>query len=196
VTQPGEVDPYATVRAAGIEVEVVPEVTIQPDPTPEVPNPQPIVVPEAVRFRPNLAALPDVLKTPDGTGFDLTTAVAMLWQVFHSLEIRTVAGYVTLTSVPGGIGGTVWPAGQTLELPIIWDMSPPQVPTGAVVTTEAGVAWMGKTTARVKPGSITQAGCVVQASVVGVASVTPNGGQPITYTATALYLHTPTIGQG
>lgn len=188
-----ELDPLAAVQAAAVEVQTTPAETYQPPPTPETPNPDPVAIPASTRLVPNLDALPAILKSADGPWLDLPAAVAVLWQIFHSLEVRTVAGQVVLTAKPASVTGPVWSPGTTAEVPVTWDEPAPIVPTGDDVNIEAGVAWMGRISARVKPGSVTTTGCVILATAVGAAPVVPSAGQPVALTAKGLYLHTPAL---
>lgn len=190
MTEPFEIDPADVVQSAAVQFEVLPDEVREPDWTPENPQTEPFTIPGDVRLSLNLADLPDVLKSQDGSGLRISSTVAVLWQLLHSLEIRSVAGHVAVTSTPGGS----WLAGETKEFAVAWDETPPQVPTGAVVGIDASVSWGGRTTARVKSGSITATGCVVQAKALF--AVAPDSGQPITYHVQGLYLYTPPISSG
>lgn len=191
MTLPGQLDAVGVVQAAAVQVEVTPADVRQPDPTPDGPPPDPIPIPGDTRLVLDLAALPAVMKSADGAGLRMSAAVAVLWRLLHSLEIRSVSGSVTLTSTPPGF--PAWGNGQTAELPVTWAAPPPTVPTGAVVGVQAGIAWLGRTSARVKPGSITATGCVVLATAVGSTAVVPADNQPIIYTVQGLYLHTAAL---
>lgn len=136
--------------------------------------------------------LPDVLVTdaPDAAGgptasIDLGSQIGVLWGAIGQIldqEIRSVAGR---TSVPNG----PMLAGREVELPIEWDETPLEVPTGGIVTVQSAIAWLGRVTARIKPGSITADGCTVV--VRALAAVSPNSGSPITVEAQALYVWVP-----
>jgi hypothetical protein len=192
VTGPAGLDPYALVRAAGMAAVTVPERTIQPDPTPEIPNPAPLVIPGGVRIVPDLDALPDFLKGPDGQ-FAPAVASAVLWQLFHSLEIRAVTGHVVLTSVPGGVGGTIWQEGRSIDFPITWDQPAPAAPTGVLISTEATIQAVGRTVAVLKDGSATTTGAVITATNIADADIIVNTTDPLIYHAQGLYLHTPIL---
>lgn len=187
-------DPAGVVRAAAITPETVPERTYQPPPTAGDPDPAPVTLPAQTRLATTLDALPDILKP--GGNLDLAAAVAVLWQLEHSRELRAVTGHVTLTATPPTIPVGTWANGMTAELPVTWDEQPPVTPTTGIVVVEAGVAWLGRTAARVKPGSITPTGCVVLATAVGIVPVTPSTGQPINYSVQGLYLFTPPLDLG
>jgi hypothetical protein len=191
VTLPGNLDAVGVVQAAAVNVEVTPPDVREPPPVPDGPPPDPITIPGDTRLVLDLAALPAIMKSPDGAGLRMSAAVAVLWRLLHSLEIRSVAGTVTLITTPPGF--PAWRDGQTAELPVTWAEAPPTVPTGAVVSVQAGIAWLGRTTARVKPGSVTATGCVVLATAVGSTSVVPADNQPIIYSVQGLYLHTPAL---
>lgn len=193
MTEPLDLDPMAALRSAGVQVEVTPETVETPAWTPETGDLEPIVTPERVRFRPDLAALPDIVKSPDGPWLDYEAAFAVLWQAFHALEIRAVTGSFTLTAAPEFTGGSVWPAGFTLERPVTWLAAAPRTPTGVLVRAEAGILGAGKTVAVPKAGTVTSTGATLQVTNVSGSSVVVNSSNPITYIAQALYLHTPPL---
>ena len=194
MTAPYEpLDPYKTVLAAGVQVEVIPESTYVPDPTQGVPDPEPVTVPARVRFSLDVESLPATLKSPDGQRVDLAAIVALLWQVEHSREIRAVTGHVVLTAVPGGIGGSIWQQGRAIDFPVTWDQPAPTPPTGVLITTEAGVIGAGKTVAVEKIGTATTTGAVITATNVSGADLIVNSSVPIIYHAQGLYLHTPIL---
>lgn len=197
MTDPLEIDPYATVKAAGVQVYVTPETTYQPPVTPETPNPAPVVTPESRRLVPDLAALPDFLKSPDGPWLDLPAAVAILWQIWTSLEIRSVAGVHTVTTISPEGAGTAWAPGLTIERAVTWQTPAPTIPTGSRVSVEAGLVNVGKTIAVVKPGSLTTTGCVIQATnISGGYIVINDSDQIVSYTVEGQYLYTPVLDLG
>ncbi len=115
----------------------------------------------------------------------LTRQVALLHQGVVQIadqEIRTVAGRAAL---PNG----TYQSGAVREVAVTWDETPLEIPTGGIVTVYAAIAWLGKTTARIVPGSITATGCTVEVRALAV--VVPNAANPITVEAQALYLHAP-----
>lgn len=174
----------AAVLSASARWTTVPESTYTPPATDEDPDPDPIVTPERQVIAVDPADLPAEIVDEHGR-VSLTQQVAMLWGAVRQVpdqEIRTVVGRVTLDS------GT-YLAGATQDLPVAWDSAPLKVPTGAVVTVHAGVAWMGKVTAAVVPDSLTAQGCVVR--VRFLAAVVPRPNQPVTLEPQGLYLWTP-----
>lgn len=184
------IDPRAIVRAARARVRTIPGWTTTPPATPEIPDPEPIEVPGRIVIGPSGDDIPDVLKSADGQ-FNIGAGLGLLWALLQSMEIRSVVGRVTLTAKP--VTTPVWSAGQSVELPMTWDQVPPETPTGVLVSVEAGVAWMGKTTASVQDGSVTLTGCRIVVTNIGSSAVVPSASQPITYTAQALFLHTPPL---
>lgn len=164
-----------------------------PLPTPDNPDPEPVPVESPpVRFGPVAEDLPGVLiesvPGPNGTrvpGINLASQIGVMWGALGQIqdqEIRSVAGRV---AVPNG----TYMANQVVELPVLWDETPLEVPTGGVVSIHSAIAWLGKTTAKIKPGSLTETGCTVV--VRALAPVVPTNGNPITVEAQALYLYTP-----
>lgn len=128
----------------------------------------------------------------DTTGWwmcDQTGRALDVRDLSHTWEIRSVSGSVTVTTDPAFTGGAVWPAGVTIERPIIWTTPAPIVPTGVLVRGEAGVLGAGKTVATPKDGTVTTTGCTIQARNVSGGTVVVNAASPVTYIAQALYLH-------
>lgn len=194
MTQPTDpLDAAAVVEAVAVEFEVTPADVRVPPPTPENMQPTPVPIPGDVRLVLDLDALPAVLKSPDGAGLRMSAAVAVLWRMFHALEIRAVTGSLVLTGVPGGIGGTIWQEGRTIDFPITWDTPTPTPPTGALITTEATIQATGKTVARLKEGSATTTGGVITATNISDGDVIVNTTDPLIYHAQALYLFTPVL---
>lgn len=193
MTGPEQLDPRAIVKAALVKAEVIPETTYTPPGTANDPNPEPVTVPARTVIAPLLDALPDVLKTADGLHYDLGGAVGMLWALLQSMEIRTVTGHVTLTAIPGGVGGTIWAAGASFEKPITWDVAAPEEPTGVLVSAEAGILSAGKTVATLKAGTATTTGATLVCKNVSGGNVIVNASNPITYNAQAMYLYTPPL---
>jgi hypothetical protein len=189
----GPIDPRAIVKAATVKAEVIPESTYIPPGTANDPDPDPVTVPARTVIAPLLAELPDILKSPDGESYSLNDSVGMLWALLQSLQIRTVTGHVTLTAVPGGVGGTIWAAGASFEKPIVWDAAAPETPTGVLVSAEAGILSAGKTVATLKAGTATTTGATLVCKNVSGGNVIVNASNPITYNAQAMYLYTPPL---
>jgi hypothetical protein len=193
VTEPVAIDPYEAVRSAPVHVETIPGETHEPPWTPETDGAAPVVTPPRVQLTPDLTALPSFLKSPDGTILDHGAAIAVLWQLLHSMEIRSVSGSYTLTTAPEFTGGSVWPAGLEIERPVTWLDPAPRVPTGVLVRAEAGVLGAGKTVGTPVVGTISTTGATLRLRNVSGGQVVVTAQAPITYIAQALYLHTPTI---
>lgn len=168
----------------------------KPPATEEDPDPEPVEVPEEeVPLRVGVIAeeLPELLQEKitlnDGTrtiGTSLGKQVNTLWGAFGQIqdqEIRSVAGRAELPAGPPRLSG------QELDLPVLWDEEPLVVPTGGVVTVQSAVAWLGRVTARIVPGSLTGQGCIVRVRVLN--TVSPSAANPILVEAQALYLWTP-----
>lgn len=194
MTLPGELDAVGVVQATAVQVEVTPPDVREPPPTPDGPPADPIIIAGDTRLVLDLDALPAVMKSPDGTGLRMSAAVAVLWQIQHSMQIRAVTGRVVLTAVPGGVGGSIWQAGRAIDFPLTWDTVAPIAPsTGVLITTEAGVIGAGKTTAVVKDGTVTTTGAAITATNVSGADLIVNGSAPIIYHAQGLYLYSPVL---
>ncbi len=189
-----DIDPRAIIKAASVKVQEIPASSFTPPATPEVPDPQPVVIPAITRLTPVLSALPDLLKSGNGENYDLSGAVALIWAMLQSMEIRTVTGHVTLSTIPGGVGGSIWAAGASFEKPITWDTPAPEAPTGVLISAEAGVLSAGKTIAVVKDGTATSIGATLTCTNVSGGNVIVNSTNPITYNAQALYIYTPPLG--
>lgn len=188
MTSPVDIDPYAALRAAGVLVEVVPEITYTPDSTQGSPHPAPVTIPARVQMQPDLARLPDELKSPDGSRLDLAAAIAVLWQTFHSLQLRSVVGR---TLVPPGTYGS----GDEIEILVSWDDPPLLAPTaeGPVSVSVGSVAWMGDVRAKIKPGSLSAIGCTVVVTFLGPVVVATAKTTRVVLEATAQYLYTPPL---
>lgn len=188
-----DIDPRAIIKAASVKVQEVPAGSFTPPATPDVPDPQPIVIPAITRLTPVMANMPDILKSVDGQYYDLSGAVALIWAMLQSMEIRTVTGHVTVSTIPGGAGGTIWAAGDSFDKDITWDVAAPEVPTGVLISAEAGVLTAGKTVATVKPGTATTTGATLTCTNISGGNVIVNTNNPITYNAQALYIYTPPL---
>lgn len=144
-----------------------------------------IDVPAQTIITPPTGDLPAELCSPDGTTVDISAAVGALWGAVWQLqnaERHTAVGRITLTS-------GVYLTGDTVDLDITWDDTPLATPQDGLVVVMPALAWLGRTTARVKPGTTTDTGCTITVSVL--ASVTPTSGSPITYEAQASYQYFP-----
>lgn len=186
-------DPLATIRAARARKFVyTAETTYTPPATEQDPDPTPVDVEAPTRIGLLAEELPPELtfEMPEAAGgavasLSIPATVGLLWGALGQMqdqEIRSVAGRV---AVPNG----AMLAGATVDLSVAWDEAPLEVPTGGVVTVYAAIAWLGRTTALIVPGSITATGCTVR--VRALAAVSPSAGNPITVEATALYLYAP-----
>jgi hypothetical protein len=189
-----DIDPRAIIKAALVKVEEVAATSFTPPATPDLPDPQPIVIPAKTVLAPVITALPDVLKSADGENYSLSGAVALIWAMLQSMEIRTVTGHVTVSTIPGGAGGSIWAANASFDKPITWDVVAPESPTGVLINAEAGVLSAGKTVAVLKPGTATAVGATLTCTNISGGNVVVNATNPITYNAQALYIYTPPLG--
>ncbi len=188
-----DIDPRAVIKAALVKVQEIPASSFTPPATPDQPDPQPIVIPAITRLIPVMANMPDILKSADGEFYDLSGAVALIWAMLQSMEIRSVTGHVTISTIPGGVGGTIWAANASFDKPITWDTPAPETPTGVLINAEAGVLSAGKTIAVVKDGTATTVGATLTCTNVSGGNVIVNSTNPITYNAQALYIYTPPL---
>jgi hypothetical protein len=188
-----DIDPRAIIKAALVKVQEVPPSSFTPPATPDLPDPQPIVIPAKTVLSPVIASMPDIIKSADGEFYDLNGAVSLIWAMLQSMEIRTVTGHVTVSAIPGGVGGTIWAAGAAFDKLITWDTAAPETPTGVLVSAEAGVLTAGKTIAVVKDGTTTAVGATLTCTNISGGSVVVNASNPITYNAQALYIYTPPL---
>lgn len=174
--------PLAVVAGARPRYRLVPASSTTPPATPEDPDPEPIVTPARTEVYTEASELPDAI-TPDGVvdlGGQLALLHAAVAQLWADLEIRTVLATRTLTS-------GVYLAGTTFELNPTWDSAPLRTPTGPVLTINAYVGWMGRTTARVT--ALSDAGCTVLVTVLS--TVAPTSSQPLGYEVTGQYFYVP-----
>lgn len=98
---------------------------------------------------------------PDGTTgptVDLFAQIGLLWAAQNQRDDQEIISTSATVIVPTG---TRLAAGQTVELPAVWDSTPPAAPSGGFATVNSGLAWAGKVTAWLKPGSCTATGAVV-----------------------------------
>lgn len=190
MTQP--LDPSAAVRAALVAYTRQPDIVFTPQATEHDLDPEPVTIPGRAVLVPDLAQLPAALRSADGQ-LVVPNAVALLWALLGSMEIRSVSGSVTVTTDPSFTGATVWPAGATIDRSIVWTTPAPSVPTGVLVRGEAGILGAGKTVADPIPGTVTATGCTIRAKNVSGGQVVVTAAQPITYIAQALYLWTPPL---
>lgn len=188
-----DIDPRVIIKAASVKVQEIAASSFTPPATPDAPDPQPIVIPAITRLSPVMANMPDILKSADGQYYDLNGAVALIWAMLQSMEIRAVTGHVTVSTIPGGVGGTIWAANASFEKTITWDVAAPETPTGVLINAEAGVLSAGKTVATLKPGTATTTGATLTCTNVSGGNVVVNSSNPITYNAQALYIYTPPL---
>lgn len=182
-------DPIAILRAARPKFREVPEQTYTPPATAGDPDPAPVTVPARTEVYTDPADLPDEVKV-DGT-VDLITQLGIvqagLARVVADLQIRTVFASTTLApTVPLTLA-----AGSTRDVALTWATPPLAHVLGAVARLDVGVAWQGKVTGHVKDGSVTDTGCTVTVTVVGVGTVVITTALPLTVNADGLYLYWP-----
>lgn len=184
-------NPIAAILAARPRYREVPESIYQPPSIDGGSPPEPVIRPAHTELYVDPADLPAEVVGADGEGVSLGGQLAlvqsMLAWVWGEMQIRAAVGRVTLTS------GGPFLAGQERDFNITWDEPPLKTPTGGVVTVHAGVAWMGKVTAVIVPGTLTVTGCTVRAAFLN--TVVPSGGQPVTLEPQGLYLWVPPYGE-
>ncbi|QJY46648.1 hypothetical protein [Pseudonocardia broussonetiae] len=188
------VDPLAAIRAARARKYVyTSDRWYTPPPTEADPDPDPVPVADPpTRLGVLAEEMPAVLvrDTPDANGgtvasISIPDHLALLHGALNQIsdrEIRSVAGRTLVPSGPSL-------AGAVRELAVTWDEEPLEVPTGGITTIYAAIEWLGKTTAQIKPGSLTLTGCTVV--VKTLATISPSSGSPITVEAQALYDYVP-----
>lgn len=171
--------PVDVVKAVPVETYEIPsyEVDIEG-------QDDPLVVPARTMITPVVANLPDALKMGTGTWrveAVIGTLWGAVWQILNGQHL-TAVGRVTITS------GIYEPA-QTAELAVLWDEAPAAIPAGGAVIVYPAVAWMGRTTARIKPGTMSATGCTIVMTAID--DVTPSSSSPITYEVQAPYDYYP-----
>lgn len=187
-------NPVQAILAARPKWREVPESSWTPPATPEEPDPEPVVIPARTELYVDPADLPPEVVSQAGDGVNLGAQLALLQSMVRwlwtSQQIREATGRVTLTAIPPGTAPT-WAAGESADLAVTWDATPLIVPADGDVEVDAAIAWAGKTSAVVKPGSITSTGCTITVKNISGSVVVPVAAQPITYIVRALYLYLP-----
>lgn len=190
-------DPIAAVRASRAwSYRYSAEKFRTPPPTEDDPNPAPVPVEAPTRIGVLAEELPGVLvaQSTDGRGgtvasVDLGSWIGMLhgavWQILNREE-HVAVGRVTVSSSEPR---EPWSAGTTHEVTVAWDAPPLAVPDSGAVIVYAAAPWLGRTTAKIVPGSVTAAGCTITVTVL--ATVAPSTAQPITYEVQAPYDYFP-----
>lgn len=147
--------------------------------------------------------LPEVLHRPmtgaSGepiAGIDLGSQIGVLWgaigQILDQEIVSTSAVAILQRSQlpPGGI----FAAGESREVTVAWESTPPVAPTGGFVQINSAFIWAGKVTAWIKTGSTTETGCVVVFKNISSSTVVVNetvDNLRISATAIGLGLFTP-----
>lgn len=171
--------PVDVVKAAPVETYEIPSYEVDIEDQVE-----PLVVPARVMIGPVVASLHAALKNPDGSWRNeavIGTLWGAVWQILHA-EHLTAVGRVTITS-------GIYETGETTEFAVLWDETPATTPAGGAVIVYSAVAWMGRTTARVKPGTMSATGCTIVMTAID--DVTPSSSSPITYEVQAPYDYYP-----
>ncbi len=177
------IDPLALIRAASVGIRMVPASSYLPIPTEADPDPQPVPIPAQKRIVLDPGTLPDRLEIADGQPVDLAALVAVIWGALQQKDAARTRVAVGRTTLASG----VYLAGATIDLPITFDIPPLSVPESGWVQLQPAIAWLGRTKAVVKEGSITATGCVV--TVTALAAITPTAVNPITYEAVCVYTY-------
>ena len=135
------------------------------------------------------SALPDVATVngpDDAQKIDLGAQVALIQSALGRLadmQLRGVHGAATLT-----VTITINP-GQTRDVPLTWEVAPLAACRHAVARLDVGVAWLGKVSGSVVPGSVTDSGCTVRLTAASLVVIT--SAQPLTVHADGTYLYWP-----
>jgi hypothetical protein len=147
--------------------------------------------------------LPEVLHRPmsgpngEGiAGIELGTQIGVLWGALNQIQdqqiVSTSAVAVLLRSqLPAG---GIFAAGESREVAVTWESTPPAAPTGGFVQLNSAFIWAGKVTAWIKTGSTTETGCVVVFKNISNSTVVVNetvDNLRISATAIGLGLFTP-----
>lgn len=183
-------DPIAALLAARPRYREVPATVYQPPPDEDGELPPPVTVPARTELYVDPAELPDVV-SPDGEAISLAAQVAlvhsMLAWIWDEMQLRSVAAQHILATGP-------YLTGHVLELDLTWTEPPAATPTSAQVSINAPIAWLGRTTASVKPGSVTALGCTIVVQVLN--TISPNPSNPIVYDAQGTYFWVPPYEPG
>lgn len=178
------IDHLASIRAVRARAVDIPAKVFQPPPTDVDPAPAPVVTPARTEVALLPAELPAALLGPTA-GRDLGAEIANLWGAISQLENavpRTVAGRHTLTS------GS-WLGGVSFDLAVVWDAAALAVPTAVSSIVYASLTSIGRTTAKVKAGSVGLTGCTV--TVTTLTTVLASSDNPITYEVQGSYQYVP-----
>lgn len=183
-------DPIAAVLAARPRYRDIPETIYQPPADEDGRQPDPVIYPARTELYVDPADLPAAAVSPNGDavslGAQLALVQSMLAWVWDEMQFRSVTAQHVLDDGP-------YLAGRTLEVPVTWDETPQKTPTSASVTINAPIAWLGRTSARVNPGSVTVTGATVVVTVHN--AISPGDNNPITYDVTGTYFWVPPYQQ-
>lgn len=181
-------DALQAVAAAGARWVTVPAQTYTPPATTDDPDPQPYTVPARDVIEVDPDTLPPEVLQPDGR-VSLTQQVAMLQEAVRrqrqDVRLRSVHGQAVFAST------LIWAGGSTQDVPVTWDTAADAPVEAAIARLDVGVAWQGKLSARIKPGSITQTGCRVLVQVTSSSQVVITAALPLTVHADGLYNYLP-----
>lgn len=175
-------NPLDWILAARPKWRTIPESTVTPPATPENPDPEPIVTPERTEAYTDPGDLPD--EVASGAELSLGGQIALVQAALAQQvdkRIRVAIGRRSLTN------GVPLLAGATANLTVTFDTEALDVPEPGWVQIQPAIAWMGKTTAIVVPGTVTTEGCTVRVTALDV--VVPDSSNPITYEAVCPYLY-------
>lgn len=181
-------DPIAAVLGARPKWRQVPEQVVEQPPDSEGEPRLPVVIPARTEVYVDPDELPEEIT--DGGGVNIGAQIAvvqsMLAWIWDKMQFRSVTAQHVLT-------GT-YLAGREVEVPLTWDETPEKTPTSASVTINAPIAWLGRTSARIKPGSVTVTGATVVVYIVS--TIAPGSSNPITYDVTGTYFWVPPYQPG
>lgn len=184
MTTPVGFDALRAVLDAPVLKRVIPDEIWTPPPTDGNPAPGPVTIPGRTVLEVDHEALPGDVQPPDGQ-LDLATQVALLHEAIRrtrAIQLRAVHAQATFTNnVPWNVG--------TRTVALTWSTTPLAAVEAALARMDVGVAWQGRVSARVDPGSITATGCTVLVAVT--ATVVPTASQPITVHADGIYTYLP-----
>ncbi|MDN5931550.1 MAG: hypothetical protein L0I24_10890 [Pseudonocardia sp.] len=117
-------DPLAAILAARPRFRTIPQRSVTPAPTPEIPDPPPIITPARVEVYTDPADLPEEITT--GAGVDLGAQIALVQAALAqsaTVELRAASAQVTLpTSMAADTDydlTAAWAGGPTQTVPVV-----------------------------------------------------------------------------
>lgn len=176
-------DPIAAILRARPKWRHVPEQVIEQPPDAEGDPRPPVTLPARTEVYVDPAELPEEIVENGGVdlGAQLAVVQSMLAWIWDEMQFRSVTAQYALTGVHL--------AGQEVEIPVTWDQVPAKTPTSATVTINAPIAWLGRTSARVDPDTVTATGATLVVTVLN--AINPGENNPIVYDVAGTYFWVP-----